>query len=72
VSDRPAERCHILVRLTGYARVEVLVMDWRREMRGEGNGYVGKETVEESGGGSAAAESYCTKLKYVSKQLIIN
>jgi len=41
-------------------------MDWRREC-------VGKETVEESGGGSTvAAESYCTKLKCVSKQLIIN
>jgi hypothetical protein len=32
----------------------------------------GRKRLEESGRGSAAAESYCTKLKCVSKQLIIN
>src|SRR5271157_3320236 len=29
------------------------------------------DTVRESGGGSTAAESYCAKLKYICKRLII-
>jgi hypothetical protein len=62
----PPRECHGLVRLTGYARVEVLVMDWRREMRGEGNGEKGPAE------NPPPQSNHCTKIKCVRNLLIIN